>query len=1061
MKKFFCRIICLLTILCFIFPQHAVYAAVTTGALSNDEITISNNVDAKDSIYVLGLTAGDVVKVYNAPTGGKMLCQGTVANGATDITVYVSQLGSSKGSVYVSVTSKGMGESSRTEANYDAEPISDKPLLENIQITNNVGKPDTIYVCGLAPGDTIKIYNKPTGGVLFGSATVPNSTTEVTKTFNQLGYKGGTLYISVKSKGMLESDRVEVNFPAENQSSQPLQNNIQITNNAGKPDVIHVCGLAPGDTIKIYNKEIGGSLLGSATVNSNSTEITKTFNELGSQGGTVYISVTSTGMRESFRTPAAFSAESRSSSILASNVTITNNFGKADTIFVKGLSSGDKIIVYSAQTGGSVIGTGTVGEFQNSVTINVSQLGVSRGTVYISLTSQGMYEGPRSAVDYLGENQSDAIDSKNIVVTNNAGQDDIVQVKGVSAGEIIKVYDADTDGNLLGTLTVPQYSSQVIIKIPQLNINGGEVYVSRTSANKAESDRTGAIYAKEGQSNVINSKNVVITNNALIADTVKVTGLSPNDIVNVYDSPEGGNLLGSATALTYGGDATVSINQLGSKGGNVYITLTSVGKLESNRTQVGFNEEAQSNTPRKENVVIANNLGIASQVTVDGLKSGDIVNVYDDEAGSKLLGTGTVAAYNTEVTVSVDQLSSDGGSVYVSSISVGKMESEKQEVEYGKKSDSNAPLSKNIIVKNNADIAGTVTIKGVQPNDVVKIYDSATNGNLLASGTVASGSRSAIISLTQLNSDGGKIYVSVTSSGKKESSRTEVSYSAESKSEPVNKDNVTIVNDSDAADTIEVTGLSAKDVVNVYSSNNNDDLLGTATVADGDSSAIVSISQLGTNAGSVWISVKRYGRPESDRVQSDYVAESVPPQKGNISVVNNAVIYDTVTVTGLTANDIVNVYDAKKNGNLLGSGSVLGNDNSVTISIPQLGTGAGKIYISVTNSGRGESSRTEASYIAEQTSTAPFKGDINIVNNLSGTADIITVNNVSANSLVKVYDAATNGNLIGQATVPANSVAATITVNQLGVSAGTVYVSVTSPGKNESSRTSAQYIAEK
>jgi len=1058
LKKFFCRIISLLTILCFIIPENAAYAA-TTGAITNDEITISNNVDAKDSIYVLGVTQGDIVKVYNASTGGKMLCQGTVGNGATDIRMYVSQLGSSQGSVYISVTSKGMGESTRTKVNYDAEPVSDKPLLENIQITNNVGKPDTIYVCGLAPGDTIKMYNKPTGGILFGWATVPNNTTEVTRTFNQLGYKGGKLYISVKSKGMLESDRVEASFPAENQSTQLLAGNVQITNNVGKPDIIHVCRLVPGDTIKIYNTEIGGSLLGSATVSPNSTELTKTFNQLGSQGGTVYISVTSIGMRESVRTPVGFSAESSSSSIVKDNVTFVNNVGKADTVLVKGLSGGDKVTVYSDQTGGTVMGTGTVAANGNSVTISVPQLGKVSGTVYISVTSQGKYEGPRVGINYPGEDQSDAIDSSNISVTNNAGQDGIVQVKGVSAGEIIKVYDAYENGNLIGTSTVPQYSSQVQIKTSHLNIDGGEVYVSRTSSNKAESDRIGYIYAKAGQSNLIDSKNVFVTNNVGMADIVKVTGLSSNDKINVYDSPEGGNLLGSANASVYGGDAMVSINQLGRYGGNIYVTVTSNGKLESNRTQVGFSAEGKSNSPVKDNVVIANNLGIASEVTVDGLKAGDIVNVYNDANGSKLLGKGTVAAYNTQVTIPVDQLNSDGGSVYVSVTSVGEMESEKEEIPYGKKSDSNAPILKNITVKNNADIAGTVTVKGVQTNDVVKIYDSASNGNLLASGTVAADSRSVVISVTQLNSDGGKIYVSVTSSGKKESSRTEIKYNAESKSEPANKDNVTITNNSDAADTVEVTGLAAKDVVNVYSSDNDDDLLGTATVADGDSSAIASISQLGTNAGSVWISVKRYGRPESDRVNVAYAAESVPPQKGNISVVNNVVISDTVTVSGLTANDIVNVYDAKKNGNLLGTGSVVGNDTSVTISIPQLGTGSGKVYVSVTNSGRGESSRVEKDYMAEQTSTAPI--NIKVVNNLVGTADTITVSSVEANSLVKVYDAATNGNLIGQITIPANSTSATITVNQLGVSAGSVYISVTSPGKNESSRTKAEYTAEK
>lgn len=1155
MKKFFLRILSLLVVLCFILPDHAIYAANTTCALSDDEITISNNVDAKDCIYITGVLAGDVVRVYNAATGGKILCQGTVPVNGSDIRLYVAQLGISEGSVYISVTSRGMAESSRTKADYLAESISDKPLQGNIKITNNVGKADTIYVCGLAPGDTVKIYNKEVGGAFFGSAVVPNNTTEVTKAFSQLGANGGTLYISVKSRGMLESDRVKVDYPGENQSSTLLASNIKIANNAGKADTISVSGLAPGDMIKVYNKASGGSLLGTAKVALNSTSAIASFNQLGANGGTVYISLTSDGMRESPRISVDFPAESQSTSILEGNVIITNNIGKADTIYIKGLSpldkvkvydrqSGgnlivtgtvlasessvtmsvrqlgsdggnlyisatsvgmiesprtcinfagenrsnsilgsnvtiinshgkpdtiyvkgllpkDKVNVYNQKTGGSLIGTGTVAADGSSLTISIPQLGKEKGTAYISVISTGLLESPRVGVDYDGEAQSELIDSSNIVVANNAGKDDIIQVNGVSAGEIIKVYDADISGNLLGSATVSQYDSSVTIKVPQLGIEAGEVYVSRTSPNKIESDRSEAKYAKEGQSNTIDGKKVSVTNNAGIADTVKVTGLAPNDVVKVYDSSVGGNLLGSATASSYGGDAVVSVNQLGSGDGNIYVTVTSTDKLESDRTQVGFKAEAKANAPTKDNVVVMNNSGIASEVIVDGLNGGDIVNVYDAADGGNLVGTGTVEKYNTEVIVPVSELKVEGGSVYISTTSVGKLESDRQEVDYGKKLASNAPNAKNVIVKNNADIAGAVTVKGVQPNDVIKIYDSAENGNLLATGTVASDSRTATILLTQLNTDGGQIYISVTSTGKQESARTQVVYNAESKSDAVVKDDVTIVNNSGEPDTIEVTGLAANDIVNVYSSDTTDDLLGTATVASGASSAVISISQLGAKEGSVWISVKRYGKTQSDRIKMDYASESTAPLKGNISVVNNVGLYDTVTVNGLTANDIVNVYDAQKNGTLLASACVVGTDTSVTISIPQLGTSAGKVYVSVTNSGKGESSRTEAAYLAEQNSTAPFEGNVKIVNNTSGTPDTITVNNVDASSIVKVYDASTGGNLIGQITIPANSTSATITVNQLGVSAGSVYISVTSPGKNESSRTKAEYTAEK
>lgn len=46
----------------------------------------------------------------------------------------------------------------------------------------------------------------------------------------------------------------------------------------------------------------------------------------------------------------------------------------------------------------------------------------------------------------------------------------------------------------------------------------------------------------------------------------------------------------------------------------------------------------------------------------------------------------------------------------------------------------------------------------------------------------------------------------------------------------------------------------------------------------------------------MYISVIRYGKTESNRVKADYLEESSAPLVGDIFIVNNAVISDTVTV---------------------------------------------------------------------------------------------------------------------------------------------------------------------
>ncbi|WP_248930004.1 beta strand repeat-containing protein [Paenibacillus hamazuiensis] len=101
------------------------------------------------------------------------------------------------------------------------------------------------------------------------------------------------------------------------------------------------------------------------------------------------------------------------------------------------------------------------------------------------------------------------------------------------------------------------------------------------------------------------------------------------------------------------------------------------------------------------------------------------------------------------------------------------------------------------------------------------------------------------------------------------------------------------------------------------------------------------------------------------------VARSTPPSAANITVVNNpAGTPDTVTVKGLTAGDVIKVYNQQTSGNLLAtSNPVISGQSSVTASVYQLGTSAGYVYVSVTSTGKSESTRTEAPYSAEPADT--------------------------------------------------------------------------------------------
>ncbi|EMS69950.1 beta strand repeat-containing protein [Ruminiclostridium cellobioparum] len=1031
-----------------------------SNSLDSNSVTVTNNSGAADTIYVTGLTEGTLIKVYNAPASGSLLGSATVATSKTDATVTISQLGIAGGSVYLTITQPGAQESGRTKIDYSAEGTSTDPNINNISISNNVGKADTIYVSNLTSGDIVRIYNAPSQGNIIGTATVASSAADVTVSIAQLGTAAGSVYVTVSSTGKAESKRTKADYKAESVYVDVDSSNITVTNNAGKADTVYFTRLSAGDVVKVYDSLQGGTLLGSATVAAGSTDTTVSIPQLGKGAGSVFVTVSSTDKSESARKEVTYTGEASSVDLSESQIVVTNNIsGTPDTIYVSGLSPEDVVKAYSAQNQGILLGSATVPAAGTDATITVTQLGTANGSVYITVTSSGKLESNRTKADYSDEGKSTEPDSNNITINNNSGAADTVRVTGLTAGDVVRVYSAETGGNLLGSATVTTYSSEATVTITQLGTAAGKVYVTVAGTNKAESKRITADYDAEPVSGKLDSARITVTNNAGSSDTVRVTGLTPGDIVKVYSLSSGGNLLGSATVSSSSTEATVEIAQLGTAEGKVFVTVTSVNKAEGERTDAAYKAEEASAPPDPAKVSVANNYGIASTITVGGLKDNDVVSIYSAESGGILLGKGTVATYNSEVTISVSQLSDTGGDVYITVTTPGKLESNRAKVTYEAKATSTPPDASNVEIYNNVGFADTITVFGMEPNAVIKVYTQATGGNPIGTATVPADSTEATISITQLGVNDGVVYISVTTKGKTESGRAAISYTKESASEPLAAGNVKITNNSGMSDTIVVTGLLAYDTIKIYNSETDGTRLATAVADENTLAATANISQLGTGAGKIYITVTNYGRSESARTAVEYEAESTAPLASNIFIVNNAGIADTITVKGLNDNDVVKVYDAASNGNLIGAATVPPGSSMATMSVTQLTSAAGKVYVSVTNYGRAESSLTKAEYISETSTMAPYIGDIYIVNNVD-INDTITVYNLLSGDVVKVYDSAVGGNLLGNASVANNKTEATVSVEDLGSAAGTVYVSVITKGKTESVRTEAGYVAE-
>ncbi|MBU3214272.1 hypothetical protein LL033_19165 [Clostridium estertheticum] len=655
------------------------------------------------------------------------------------------------------------------------------PLVDtNITITNNAGAPDILNVTGLAKGDIVNVYSATTDKKSIGTGTA-KVTGDVKISIKQLGSSAGNVYVSVKSTGFLESNKINKSYDAEVKSIPLDPRGIVVTNNAaGTKDTVVVPGLAIGDIIKVYSTSTAEVLLGTATAKIDG-DLTVSIDQIGAEAGKVYVSVTSKTLLESDTTSfVAYPAEVKSIPLDPKSIVVTNNAaGTKDTVVVPSLAIGDIIKVYSTSTDGVLLGTATA-KADGDLTVSIPQIGSEAGNVYVTVTSKTLTESDRTtAVAYDAEEKSTPLDPAAIVVTNNAvGTSDTVVVKKLAIGDIVNVYSTLVAGDILGTATA-KVAGDLTVNIEQIGAESGNVYVTVTSKALLESDRTKAIaYAAEAKSTPLDQTQIVVTNNAVgTPDTVVVQNLYIGDIVKVYSAAIGGVIIGTSTATASG--LTVSIKQIGVASGNVYVSVIRKAFLESDRTSAAYTAEAKSIPLYQSDIVVSNNAaGTADTVVVRDLAIGDIVKVYSSATSGIVIGTATEKAVG-DLTISIKQIGATGGNIYVSVTRESLLESDRTSgVSYDSEAKSAPLYDRNIVAINNSDgVLDRVLIQNLAIGDIVKVYSTEKGGVLIGTGTAIKAKTTTvrvdlIVSITQTKAASRDIYVSVTRKKFLESDRT-------------------------------------------------------------------------------------------------------------------------------------------------------------------------------------------------------------------------------------------------------------------------------------------------
>ncbi|WP_205730841.1 hypothetical protein [Bacillus tropicus] len=1060
------------------------YDTEVSAAPAAKTITVENNKKgAEDTIKVTDLTEGDIVKVYNVAKDGEVKATSeAVAEGGKEATIEVKDLlESTGGTVYVTVTKPNKDESSRTAVKYATEPVTTAPAADTITVANNKkAAEDTIKVTGLVAGDIVTVYDAATKGNTLATETVAKEKQEVEiKKADLLKATGGTVYVSVKGVDGLESSRTAVKYDTE-VSAAPAAKTITVENNKkGAEDTIKVTDLTEGDIVKVYNVAKDGEVKAtSEAVADGGKEATiKVKDLLESTGGTVYVTVTKPNKDESSRTAVKYATEPVTTAPAADTITVANNKKAAeDTIKVTGLVAGDIVTVYDAATKGNTLATETVAKEKQEVEIKKADLlKATGGTVYVSVKGVDGLESSRTAVKYDTE-VSAAPAAKTITVENNKkGAEDTIKVTDLTEGDIVKVYNVAKDGEVKATSeAVADGGKEATIKVKDLlESTGGTVYVTVTKPNKDESSRTAVKYATEPVTTAPAADTITVANNKKAAeDTIKVTGLVAGDIVTVYDAATKGNTLATETVAKEKQEVEIKkADLLKATGGTVYVSVKGVDGLESSRTAVKYDTEVSAAPAAKTITVENNKKGAEDTIKVTDLTEGDIVKVYNVAKDGEVKATSeAVAEGGKEATIEVkDLLESTGGTVYVTVTKPNKDESSRTAVKYATEPVTTAPAADTITVANNKKAAeDTIKVTGLVAGDIVTVYDAATKGNTLATETVAKEKQEVEIKKADLlKATGGTVYVSVKGVDGLESSRTAVKYDTEVSAAPAAKTITVENNKKGAEDTIKVTDLTEGDIVKVYNVAKDGEVKATSeAVAEGGKEATIEVKDLlESTGGTVYVTVTKPNKDESSRTAVKYATEPVTtaPAADTITVTNNKkAAEDTIKVTGLVAGDIVTVYDAATKGNTLATETVAKEKQEVEIKKADLlkATG-GTVYVSVKGVDGLESSRTAVKYDTE-VSAAPAAKTITVENNKTGAEDTIKVTDLTEGDIVKVYNVAKDG----EAKATSEAVAeggkeATIKVKDLlETTGGTVYVTVTKPNKDESSRTAVKYTTE-
>ncbi|MCO7174830.1 hypothetical protein ACFP7A_04835 [Sporolactobacillus kofuensis] len=168
---------------------------------------------------------------------------------------------------------------------------------------------------------------------------------------------------------------------------------------------------------------------------------------------------------------------------------------------------------------------------------------------------------------------------------------------------------------------------------------------------------------------------IKVTNNRGKSDKIYIKNLSPGDVVKAYNS--GKHLLASGTSS--GSTLILTVKQLGTKSGKIYLTYTHPSWIPSSETAISFSGEV-SGTLSRSQIQIRNYRHKRDTVTVRRIKKGDYIRIYNSK--KKIIAK--KHAGHASLTFSFRQLGKRGGHIYATVTHAHMRESAKRYAGFGR-----------------------------------------------------------------------------------------------------------------------------------------------------------------------------------------------------------------------------------------------------------------------------------------------------------------------------------------------------------------------------------------